>query len=187
MIETMPKNEFWDGREKSANGNKKRWAKPLLVVLLFLISNAISFFIGAGVIVNRTTNSCDLRKDLTRDNFLILINEYRLENNLPIFKTVVDLDNYAQFRANEMFTNQVMTHTTKASFSNWQKENGDKLIKFSSIGENIGSRTDSACGMMEAWKSSPTHNLNLLSKEYQFIGIAVEGDFIAIELGEPEK
>ncbi len=84
-----------------------------------------------------------------------LVNEYRKENNLPVFEHNGELQKAADLRAAELIQN----------FSH-ERPNGTMCMEafpdYMAAAENIAMGQKSASEVMKSWKNSPGHNANML-------------------------
>lgn len=124
-----------------------------------------------------------------RDSYLILVNEYRLEKGLKTLSSVKNLGEFAKARVEENYESRRSTHDSDlGGFWNWQSKNIDRAAWFnpSHVGELVGKigEHDNACGMMEWFKNSPTHNAGLIDPEVTRMGIATKENYVVIVLGK---
>lgn len=101
------------------------------------------------------------------------VNEYRKEKGLPPYKRSPELDKSAKVQSDYMAKTDVMSHTGEAPNNvNWQDRIKNSGYKGSPGGENVAQwHRDEWKWVIDAWKSSPGHNKNLLGS-YKDIGIA---------------
>lgn len=111
---------------------------------------------------------------LTKEGVIQLTNEQRIQNGLPPLKENADLDVSAAAKAADMFKNQYFAHESPSGVgvADLAQEAGYNFIV---IGENLAMgdfANDQA--LISAWMASPGHRANILNKDYQDIGVAVE-------------
>ncbi len=130
------------------------------------------------------------RREINRDNILVLVNEYRLEKGLEMFYGSDSLDKYAQARAEENAENEESTHNTNiGNYWDWAKNNRQIPENYTSVSELVVVDGVSACHAIDKFKSSPTHNAGLIDPKASTIGIGVASkepgwaSHIVLELG----
>ena len=102
-------------------------------------------------------------------------NQYRVEQKLPPLQLNDKLTQAAQYRADDMaktgsFSHNVATTTDMKKHYNFIKSKG---YNYKATGENLARDFNNATDVVNAWKASPTHNKNLLDKDFKDIGLAV--------------
>lgn len=103
--------------------------------------------------------------------FFNLINNKRIENNLPEFKLDENLLNIARLKAQDIIENKYFSHTSPTYgtiFEMLQQNN----ISYSSASENIA-RNINADSAIECLMNSESHRKNILSDNFNYTGIAV--------------
>lgn len=103
--------------------------------------------------------------------FLNLINNKRLENNLPEFEIDAELLNIARLKAQDIAQNNYFSHTSPTYgtfFEMLQNHN----ISYSKASENIA-RNINADGATLSFMKSEAHKQNILSEEFNYTGVAV--------------
>ena len=112
---------------------------------------------------------------LTADeaSFLTIINQHRSDNGQgPLFEDA-GMQLAAEWLANDMATNDYISHTD--SLNRGLTERLQALINpfnYSAWGENIAAGYQDATSVFDGWKNSPGHNANMLSGNFNVIGIA---------------
>ncbi|HPL95276.1 MAG TPA: CAP domain-containing protein [bacterium] len=109
---------------------------------------------------------------ITANRIIELTNKERQNNNLSLLKHNSTLDLAAQKKINDMLKNNYFAHTSPAGIKPWQwfKE-ADYNYTFA--GENLAMNFIEAEDVVTAWMDSPTHRDNIVSPNYEDIGIAV--------------
>ncbi len=107
----------------------------------------------------------------TNDALYLLINAYRLENKLSPLHINPELEQSAQYKLQDMVTNKYYRHTDRADTLPWPfflQAN----YQYQRAGENLSFAINTPWQVQEAWMQSPSHNRQLLEKEYQDMGLA---------------
>lgn len=103
--------------------------------------------------------------------FFNLINNKRIENNLPEFKLDENLLNMARLKCNDIIENKYFSHnspTYGTIFEMLQKRN----ISYNKASENIA-RNLNAEGAIQSLMKSEAHKNNILSQDFNYTGISV--------------
>lgn len=103
--------------------------------------------------------------------FFNLINNKRIENNLPEFEIDETLLNIARLKANDIVQNNYFSHTspTYGTFFEMLKNNN---VSYSKASENIA-RDLTAENAIQNLMNSESHKNNILSQDFNYTGIAV--------------
>lgn len=104
--------------------------------------------------------------------FLVLLNQYRAQNGLPLLALNTKLKAAAHIQAVDMATNDFISHVGS---------NGSRMIdrvaqtgyRYRTVGENLGAGQASVEQMMTSWKNSPGHNANLLMAGAREMGLVL--------------
>jgi len=103
--------------------------------------------------------------------FLGLINQHRKNNGLGSLTISLTLSAAAEFHSADMATNGYFGHTLFDG-TTWQQNIANHGYPSDTYrGENIAAGRDTAAGVFEQWKNSPDHNANMLSANFNAIGI----------------
>lgn len=97
-----------------------------------------------------------------------LVNEERSQNGLSEFETREDLCKVACVRAEEL--SESYSHT-RPDGSEWYTLIDESSISYRSIAENIAYGYSTPESVVQAWMSSEGHKANILSSEYDGIGV----------------
>ncbi len=99
-------------------------------------------------------------------------NEERNNNGLPTLKENEELNQAAFLKAQDMLGNDYFAHTSPAGVEPWfWFAKADYEYRYA--GENLAMDFSSASSVHNAWMKSPTHKENILSTDYEEIGVAV--------------
>lgn len=124
---------------------------------------------SANVETVETVSNITLSQD--EQIFFNLINNKRIENNLPEFEIDETLLNIARLKAQDIVENKYFSHTSPTYgtiFEMLQNNN----ISYSIASENIA-RNINADSAIESLMNSESHKNNILSKDFNYTGIAV--------------
>lgn len=101
------------------------------------------------------------------DEIFRLLNEYRVENGLNALQKTEALDAAARTRALEC----------SYLFSHDRPNSSSCFTAFPSgyigCGENIAAGYYNAAAVMAGWKSSPGHNANMLTSDFNYVGVSL--------------
>ena len=103
---------------------------------------------------------------------LRLINDYRRANGLVELKPSQTLGAAAQHHSLDMGTTGVYSHTLSDG-TTWGQNISNHGYIHSGRGENIAWGYLTAQRVFDAWRSSPSHNDNLLGSNYRAIGVSM--------------
>jgi uncharacterized protein YkwD len=122
--------------------------------------------------------------EIASDTLINLTNQDRQKYGLPILKQNLALNTAAFAKANDMFNKQYWDHFGPNGETPWQfiKASGYQYVY---AGENLAKGFQTSEGVEQAWMASPTHRENILSPNYQEIGIAVvtgdlKGEYVVL-------
>ena len=103
--------------------------------------------------------------------FFNLINNKRIENNLPEFEIDENLLNLARLKAKDLVENNTFSHTSP-TYGNLYEMLANNNISFTLASENIA-RNINAENAIKNLMNSEYHKKNILSENFQYTGIAV--------------
>ncbi len=160
---------------------------PYFLIFLFLVK----FIIVPFLIYFPATN---FFADISKTILIDLTNNERKQLGLSALKENAQLNQAAFLKAQDILANNYFSHWSPQGKSPWhwfKKAN----YNYQAAGENLGIGFLDSSEVHQAWENSPTHKANLLSPNYQEIGIAVlQGNFegnettIVVQLfGTPKK
>ncbi len=124
---------------------------------------------SANVETAETASSPTLSQD--EQIFFNLINNKRIENNLPEFEMDENLLNLARLKANDIVKNKYFSHTSP-TFGTLFEMLTNHQVSYSKASENIA-RNLNADGAIESLMNSESHKKNILSKDFNYTGVAV--------------
>lgn len=99
-----------------------------------------------------------------------LVNKERLANGLSELRMVPELNEAAQTRAEELVISFDHIRPDGSSSSSVIKQYGWRL---SAVGENIAAGQPDPAFVMDRWMNSKGHRSNILSPDFQYIGVGV--------------
>jgi len=110
--------------------------------------------------------------NITPERVVEITNQKRAEQGLSPLTINSQLNEAAQRKAGDMFAFNYWSHVSPSGRSPWSffQEAGYKYLY---AGENLARDFMNSQAVVEAWMNSSTHRDNLLSKNYQEIGLAV--------------
>ncbi len=103
--------------------------------------------------------------------FFNLINNKRIENNLPEYEIDETLLNLARLKANDIVEKKYFAHTSP-TFGTLFEMLANHNFSYSKASENIA-RNLNADGAIQSLMNSPAHKSNILSNAFNYTGIAV--------------
>lgn len=114
----------------------------------------------------------DLGNKKMQDQIVSIINKERAKKKLKPLKQDPKLTKLAIIRSLDMETNRYFSHTspTFGSWSNLLRGSGYKTY---ASGENIAAGYPTATSFMDGWMDSTGHRENILSPNYQKVGIGI--------------
>lgn len=138
--------------------------------ILLLLVNYTPLFSG-------NTFSSASASSISTVNIINLTNKDRQKFGLPELRQNLELNTAAYNKANDMFNKQYWDHFGPSGETPWQfiTSSGYEYVY---AGENLAKGFQTSEGVVQAWMASPTHRENILSPNYQEIGVAVvSGNF----------
>jgi uncharacterized protein YkwD len=109
--------------------------------------------------------------DSEEQAFLVLINNYRVQNGLAPLTAVQTLGAAADHHSIDMATNDYVGHTLSDG-TTWSQNIRNHGYTYSTyLGENVAAGNKSASGTFRQWQNSPTHNSAMLNAKFKAIGI----------------
>jgi len=131
----------------------------------------------AGLVYFLSISNFAYASPITEENVLNLINNERTERGINPLRLDSDLDQAALNKSKDMLHRNYFEHFAF----------GLKPWDFISLagynylyaGENLAMKFETSEGMVNAWMNSPKHRDNILSPEFEDIGIGiVKGEFV---------
>lgn len=113
-----------------------------------------------------------LASEITEKNIIDLVNGERAKEGLPAFLESPTLFEVARAKMDDMVQKNYFAHTSPEGVTPWYFF-GKVGYNYKYAGENLAINFFSAEDQMKAWMDSPTHKKNILSSNFQEIGVAV--------------
>lgn len=109
----------------------------------------------------------------SNDKLYSLINGYRREKKLSPLKAHVLLEQSATAKLRDMQNNKYWAHRDPQGRESWYflEENG---YHFEKAGENLSFGNNTEWKIFDEWSKSPEHNAQLLTPEYEHMGLAAD-------------
>jgi uncharacterized protein YkwD len=113
--------------------------------------------------------------DVEEQNFLVLINDYRKQNNLGPLKACRSLNRTAQGHSEDMRDQDYFSHTGLNNSTPWDRA-CDACYDLgcgpkTAMAENIAAGNSDAQKTFTQWKNSPGHDKNMKGANFTMIGI----------------
>ena len=141
--------------------------------LFFVI--ALFIFLGSllGVINTNYPQVLGISTNISSQELLDLTNQKRQEHGLAPLVMNNQLAFAADQKATHMFANDYWAHIAPDGTTPWYfiKNAGYEYLY---AGENLARGFTTASAVVEAWMNSPTHRDNMLSKNYNDVGFAIQ-------------
>jgi hypothetical protein len=102
----------------------------------------------------------------------LLTNQWRSVNNIPDLKTNETLTRAAQAKAEDMASKSYFAHQSPDGSQPWDWISRAGY-QYAYAGENLAVNFTDSGYVVEAWKNSPTHNMNLIGPRYTETGVGV--------------
>lgn len=103
-----------------------------------------------------------------------LINSERKKAGLPEYKIDMDLMKVARIKSKDISNNKYFSHNSPI-YGSPTKMLKDFSINYKAVGENIAGNSTIESSM-KSLMNSPSHNINILSTDYNYIGIGITND-----------
>jgi uncharacterized protein YkwD len=137
--------------------------------------STLAVMVGAGWMViapSATTTDAAVTLDPVEQQFMTLINDYRVQNGLVPLQPTDTLQNAAEWMSMDMGVNNYFSHTDSLGRSPGQRMTAFGYNYNTWRGENIAAGYNTADSVFNAWKNSSGHNANMLNANYRVMGIA---------------
>lgn len=144
------------------------------------------FFIFLGVVTLQVTINTWISRDKTVSSHVLgfatqisqseiirLTNQERAKQGLSALQESSKLDQAAQLKAEDMFTDNYWAHMAKDGTSPWHwfaVADYDYLV----AGENLAKDFNTTAGVVSGWMASETHRTNILNSDFTEIGVATK-------------
>jgi len=114
----------------------------------------------------------DISLDAEESKFLLLINQYRVQNKLEPLTVVQTLTDDSTWHVDDMVQRNYFNHTDSLGRSAMERIRIFGYPANSYRGENIAAGSNNADATFLQWKNSPGHNTNMLNPKFKAVGIA---------------
>jgi uncharacterized protein YkwD len=114
----------------------------------------------------------DLSNDITPDNVLRLMNDYRADRGLPPLHENACLMKAAQDRMRDMTDGGWWSHESPDGVSPFVWLNA-RDYPYAYAGENLAMGFETAKVLVSSWMESPGHRANIMGAQYDDCGIAI--------------
>jgi uncharacterized protein YkwD len=137
--------------------------RPVIALLLTLAGTLAAAF-GAA--------AAEPSNEITAENVIRLMNEYRAEGGLPPLRGESRLALAAGDRMRHMEDEGYWAHESPDGLTPfvWVRS---REYNFQVAGENLASGFETARLLVQSWMESPGHRANIMSEDYQDCGIAI--------------
>ncbi len=139
--------------------------------IALISTTAISISIASSFLIYSNTRIFAEEQNYYSDHSLELINQERTNLNLPNLSWNDQLQKAAQDKINDMFSKNYFDHSAPDGTKAWSfvlAEGYDYRV----AGENLAIDFANVDQAFEAWKESPTHWSNIISKDFTDYAIA---------------
>ena len=142
--------------------------RPLLIYSLLLV---LVKFVATMLLLNLYPNEAEF-STITTKRIIELSNQARAEKGISILRENDLLNQAAALKARDMLAHNYFAHYSpqKVAPWHWFKEVN---YNYTYAGENLAMNFSEAEDALSAWLASPTHRDNILSQNYEDIGVAV--------------
>ena len=124
------------------------------------------FFYGQAKVLGYATN-------IVQSELIDLTNQERIKNGLKPLRENPNLSQAAAFKGKDMFENNYWAHISPSGMTPW-----NFFLKvdynYEYAGENLAKDFATSAGVVNGWVTSASHRDNILSPNYQEIGMAVQ-------------
>jgi len=155
---------------ESNNHRAKLLHHDSLLIILCLFLFCTSLFAA----VNHTyPQVLGISADIAPGDLLTFTNQKRQENGLKPLVINDQLSQAAEQKATHMFANNYWAHIAPDGTTPWSfiKNSGYDYLY---AGENLARGYTTASAVVDAWMASPSHRENMLSKNYNDVGFAIQ-------------
>jgi uncharacterized protein YkwD len=110
--------------------------------------------------------------DEQEQEFLRILNEYRVTNGLSQLSVNVALTQATNWMSQDMAAKDYFSHTDSLGHDPFERMDAFGYNYNTWKGENLAAGGDTAEWALDLWKNSPGHNANMLNPNFKVIGIA---------------
>lgn len=152
------------------NNHRAKILHPSFFALL--IGLFVLFQLGVSQLTLRLPSILGYASQIPVQEVIQLTNQRRQSRGLPPLKIDAQLSTAAAQKAADMFAKNYWAHISPSGTQPWffVTQSG---YSYRYAGENLAKDFSDASSIVQAWMDSPTHRDNLLSRNYQDIGVAV--------------
>src|SRR3989344_8471861 len=143
------------------------WQALFIYVLLFILLQ-----VGFSIISYTKPGVLGIASNIDQKRLIELTNAERAKQGLSAVSENAALDQAAQMKAQNMFSENYWAHFAPSGKSPWDFIQSAGY-RFTYAGENLAKNFYNSDDVVVAWMNSPTHKDNLLNSKYKEIGIAV--------------
>ncbi|MFC1651767.1 CAP domain-containing protein [Patescibacteria group bacterium] len=144
--------------------------KVFLASIIFIA--VLGFIVPFTDVTIAQESDYSIAHQIDSNTLISLTNQTRSQNKLSTLKTNPLLNQAANAKINDMFTNDYFAHTSPKGVTGWYfiRTQGYQYYK---AGENLAKDFWTNQGVFDAWMNSSTHRANILEPNFREIGIAV--------------
>lgn len=158
--------------------------RPIILTAAVLITFAGGMLAGSQLFPREVTSTpppaACVRPEITPDNLLIAVNEYRLSKGLPQLSVEQSLVEYATLRSAELSARGQVHQSQYGDYFHWL----GKTTGYRGVTELLTVSVETSCQTIDRFKESPTHNAALLDPENRYIGISLNNKYVTLEVGK---
>lgn len=132
----------------------------------------LAFNVGYNVFIAHTPQVLGFATSISQQEVIRLTNVERQKAGVPMVAENAQLNAAAMAKAQNMFKEDYWAHYSPSGISPWHWFD-QAGYSYSIAGENLARDFDTSQGVINGWLNSPSHRENMLTANYQHIGIAV--------------
>ena len=127
----------------------------------------------ASILNFHSYSGADIFNNISKPDIYQLINNERTAHGLVSLKSNPKLESAAALKLNDMFRNGYFGHNSPAGITPWYWLDKVKY-DYHFAGENLAMNFKSSNSTVKAWMASETHRQNILLKDFNETGIALD-------------
>ena len=143
-------------------------ASPVLFVFILLLTS-----ITCHEPKINTPQLLTYEQTAVEENLILLINNYRLDNNLTLVTHVEHISALAHGH-NLWMTNNQVNH----SFFQSRADSIQEVLNFQRVGEILAYNYSSNSSALKAWLASPSHKRVIDNPNFSYVGVSITQDTI---------
>jgi uncharacterized protein YkwD len=128
--------------------------------------------LAATVLGGPAESSADTSLDSEEQAFVTLLNQYRVQNNLPPLLIDPSLQDAGEWMSTDMGVNRYFSHTDSLGRDPWTRICYFGYCHNTWKGENIAAGYPTGASVFEGWRNSPGHNANMLGANFRVMGLS---------------